>query len=155
MAGTAQAATGQPSNAATINADNRPAAGYSQRELDEALWMAALSGDVNALTMLVREGANPRISTAHGETALHAAAARGHLRVVNFLLRQGVSLHARTSNGWTALHHAARFGHVSVANFLVRSGANPRLPTTDAGRKTPIQIALDKRDLRMARVLGW
>lgn len=155
MTGAAQAAP-MPNSGATINADAGIAAPqYSQRDLDEALWMTALSGDINALTLLVREGANPGIATSHGETALHAAAARGHLRVVSFLLQQGVSAHSRTTNGWTPLHHAARFGHVSVANFLVRSGANPHSPTQDAGRKTPIDIALDKHDLRMARVMGW
>ncbi len=135
------------------NADNGPQ--YSQRELDEAFWMNALSGNINALMLLVKEGANPRIATPHGETAMHAAAARGHLRVVSFLLQQGVSAHSRTTNGWTPLHHAARFGHVSVANFLIRSGASPLSRTRDAGHKTPIDIALDKNDLRMARVMGW
>ncbi|CAG0911228.1 unnamed protein product, partial [Cyprideis torosa] len=156
MTGVAQAANNQPGNAATINADApRATPQYSQRDLDERLWITALSGDIGSITELVQMGANPKIATAHGETALHAAAARGHLRVVNFLLRQGVSAHSKTTNGWTPLHHAARFGHVSVANFLVRAGANPRMPTRDAGRKTPIDIALDKRDLRMARVMGW
>jgi hypothetical protein len=155
MTGAAHAAPNQPGNAATINADPRPAPQYSQRDLDERLWITALTGDITSLVQLVQMGANPKIATSHGETALHAAAARGHLRVVNFLLQQGVSAHSRTTNGWTPLHHAARFGHVSVANFLVRAGANPNMPTYDAGRKTPIDIALDKRDLRMARVMGW
>lgn len=150
--GAAQAA---PNNAATVMVDTRPVPQLSQRDLDEQLWLNALTGNVRALTQLVSQGANPRIATSHGETALHAAAARGHLQVVNFLLRNGVSIHSQTSNGWTPLHHAARFGHATVANFLVRSGANPRIPTRDAGRKTPIDIAVDKGDLRMARILGW
>ncbi len=155
--GVAQAATDTtPSDAATITVDERPVPQLTQRDLDEQLWLNALTGNVNALTQLVSLGANPRIATSHGETALHAAAARGHIQVVSFLLRRGgVSIHSQTSNGWTPLHHAARFGHATVANFLVRSGANPRLTTRDAGRKTPIDIALDKGDLRMARILGW
>lgn len=129
---------------------------YSQQELDEVFWLAALRGDLNALILLVRQGANPRVKTRHGETALHAAAARGHLRAAHYLVRQGgVSVHSTTSNGWSPLHHAARFGHASVANFLMQSGANARLPTTDAGRKTPIDIAVEKGDLRIARIMGW
>lgn len=144
-----------PNNAATVMVDNRPVPQQSQRDLDEQLWLTALSGNVGALAQLVNQGANPKIATSHGETALHAAAARGHLRVVNFLLKSGVSIHSRTTNGWTPLHHAARFGHASVANVLVRSGANPRIPARDAGQKTPIDIAVDKGDLRMARIMGW
>nr|CAA6829136.1 MAG: Unknown protein [uncultured Thiotrichaceae bacterium] len=135
--------------------DTRPVPQYTQRDLDEQLWLTALTGNVGALSKLVTMGANPKIATSHGETALHAAAARGHLHVVNFLLRSGVSLHSRTSNGWTPLHHAARFGHATIANVLVRSGANPRIPTSDAGRKTPIDIAIDKGDMRMARIMGY
>lgn len=152
---TAGSAFAAPNNAATVTVDTRPVPQLTQRDLDEQLWLNALTGNVGALAQLVSQGANPRIATSHGETALHAAAARGHLQVVNFLLRNGVSVHSRTSNGWTPLHHAARFGHATIANVLVRSGANPRLTTRDAGRKTPIDIALDKGDLRMARIMGW
>ncbi|HPY42453.1 MAG TPA: ankyrin repeat domain-containing protein, partial [Thiolinea sp.] len=91
----------------------------------------------------------------YGETAIHAAAARWHLQIIQFLAQKGVNINARTSNGWTALHHAVRFGHANVANYLVQAGANPRMPTSDAGQKTPIDLAMDKNDLRMARILGY
>jgi len=104
---------------------------------------------------LLNQGANPRITTRYGETAIHAAAARGHMQVIDLLVKRGVSINARTSNGWTALHHAVRFGHANVANYLIQAGANPRVQTSDAGQKTPIDIAMDKNDLRMARILGY
>jgi len=144
-----------PSSEATVTVDTRPVPQYTQRDLDEQLWLTALTGNVGALSQLITLGANPRIATRHGETALHAAAARGHLQVVNFLMKSGVSIHARTTNGWTPLHHAARFGHASVANVLVRSGASTQARSSDAGRKTPIEIAVDKGDLRLARIMGW
>jgi ankyrin repeat protein len=127
----------------------------SQRDLDDQLWLAALAGNLGMLSELVEKGANPRIATRYGETAIHAAAARGHMQIIEYLAKRGVNINARTTNGWTALHHAVRFGHANVANYLVQAGANPRMPTSDAGQKTPIDIAMDKNDLRMARILGY
>lgn len=151
--GLSQAAT--TSSAPTVIVDTQPVPQMSQRDLDERLWLTALTGNIGVIVELVAKGANPKIATRYGETAMHAAAARGHLNIVNYLSKSGVSIHSRTTNGWTPLHHAARFGHAAVANFLVRSGANPRVPTRDAGNKTPIDIAVDKGDLRTARIMGW
>ncbi|MGB0846641.1 MAG: ankyrin repeat domain-containing protein [Thiolinea sp.] len=151
--GIAQAAT--TNSAPTVVVDSAPVPQMTQRDLDERLWLTALTGNVGAIVELVEQGANPNIATRYGETAMHAAAARGHLNIVHYLLKKGVSIHSRTTNGWTPLHHAARFGHASVANFLVQSGANPRVPTNDAGHKTPIDIAVEKGDLRTARIMGW
>ena len=127
--GTAQANTNN--SAPTVVVDTNPVPQMSQRDLDERLWLTALTGNIKAIIDLVEKGANPFISTRHGETAMHAAAARGHLNIVSYLIKQGVSVHARTRTGWTPLHHAARFGHSSVAHFLVKSGASPWVPTSD------------------------
>ncbi|MFZ1570566.1 MAG: ankyrin repeat domain-containing protein [Thiolinea sp.] len=156
----ATASTALPSNnaavssAPTVAVDNKPVPQMSQRDLDERLWLAALAGNIGMVSELVDQGANPRIATRYGETAIHAAAARGHMQIIEFLVKRGVSINARTSNGWTALHHAVRFGHANVANYLVQAGANPRVQTSDAG-KTPIDLAMDKNDVRMARILGY
>lgn len=141
--------------APTVAVDTSPVPQMSQRDLDERLWLAALAGNLAMINELVSQGANPRIATRYGETAIHAAAARGHTQIIAFLAQRGVNINARTSNGWTALHHAVRFGHANVANYLVQAGANPRVPTSDVGQKTPIDIAMDKNDLRMARILGY
>lgn len=143
------------SSAPTVAADTTPVPQMSQRDLDERLWLSALAGNLGMVTDLVNQGANPRIATRYGETAIHAAAARGHIQIIDFLAKKGVNINARTSNGWTALHHAVRFGHANVANYLVQAGANPRVQASDAGQKTPIDIAMDKNDLRMARILGY
>lgn len=143
------------SSAPTVAVDTTPVPQMSQRDLDERLWLAALAGNLGMITDLVNQGANARIATRYGETAIHAAAARGHMQIIDFLMRRGVNINARTSNGWTALHHAVRFGHANVANYLIQAGANPRVQTSDVGQKTPIDIAMDKNDLRMARILGY
>ncbi|WP_298613527.1 ankyrin repeat domain-containing protein [uncultured Thiothrix sp.] len=143
------------SSAPTVAVDKTPVPQMSQRDLDEKLWLSALAGNLSMVMDLVNQGANPRITTRYGETAIHAAAARGHMQIIDFLVKRGVSINARTSNGWTALHHAVRFGHANVANYLIQAGANPRVQTSDAGQKTPIDIAMDKNDLRMARILGY
>ncbi len=143
------------SSAPTVAAEPNRAPRMTQRDIDERLWLAALSGNMHVLRDMISQGGNPRTATPHRETALHAAAARGHLQAVIYLIKNGANIHARTSNGWTPLHHAARFGHAHVANYLLRAGANPNHPTTDRARKTPIDIALDRNDMRMARLLGY
>ena len=81
--------------------------------------------------------------------------AAGSLPTVVLLVNNGANVNSVTSNGWTPLHHAARFGRADVANFLIQHGANPKIATRDNPPKTPVQMAVDRGDLRIARMLGY
>lgn len=127
----------------------------SQPELDKQLWDAARAADLPTVNQLLQQGANPNVATALGETALHAAIAAGSMPVVVALVNSGANVNSTTVNGWTPLHHAARFSRADAAGFLLKHGANPASSTHDTPPKTPVQMALDHKDLRMARILGY
>lgn len=127
----------------------------TQGELDSRMWDAARAGDAATVAAMLQQGANLSYASHVGETALHAATAAGSLQTVILLVNAGADVNATTSNGWTPLHHAARFGQADIANFLVNHGANINAATTENPPKTPMQMALDKGDLRIARMLGY
>lgn len=133
----------------------KPPGQISQKELDEMLWLAALQGNDGRIRGLVERGANPLSGTPHGETPMHVAASRGHLKPLIYLANHGGSVNARTKNGWTPLHHAARFGHMQAVKYLLHMGAIPHLRTTDKGRKSPMEMAVDNGYVDIALLFGY
>ena len=124
-------------------------------QLTSEIWDAARSGNTAAVQVALQEGANPNSATHLGETAMHAAVAAGSLSTVIALKNAGGNINAVTSSGWTPLHHAARFRRADIANYLRTQGANPQAYTRDNPPKTPLQMALDNGDMRIARILGY
>ena len=126
----------------------------SQAEKDSRFWLAAREGNFTEVAEMLQQGANPNTVNDNGATAIHGATQYGSLPLVIYLHKSGVNINATTTNGWTAIHTAARFGKADIANYLKQQGLNPNTPTSDFG-KTPVQLALDKGDLRTARILGY
>lgn len=141
--------------AATTPATEAAAPVLSQNELNKQLWDAAQAGDAATVSTLLQQGADANTATASGETALHAAVAAGSLPAVMQLVGKGANVNAATASGWTPLHHAARFGRADAANYLLKQGANPKAVTNGTPPKTPVQMAMDKGDMRTARILGY
>jgi len=97
---------------------------------------AALSGDVETMTMLLKYGADPNIATYRGTTALMAAAGvnwvyyhtydEGEdqlLNAVKLCVKLGQDVNATNSMQVTALHGAANRGSNKIINYLVGRGA--------------------------------
>lgn len=150
----ASSAAGGISDRPTVSTPQAPLQ-ETQQDLDEQLWLFARAGNLPVVMELIQKGANLNITTRYGETPLHAAATFGHAPVVNYLLSKGANVNALTTRGWTPLHSAARFGRTIVANLLKQRGANSLARTNDLGNKTPIDMAIDAGDLRLARILGY
>ena len=123
----------------------------TQRELSEALFLAAHLGHMPSIVDLVQRGANVNYANRDRETPMHAAAARGHLRVMQYLQGQRAQLHPRTIQNWIPLHHAVRFGHRNVARYLLGNGA-PLYMRTRTGQ-TVFDIASGTRDANMLNLL--
>jgi uncharacterized protein len=106
----------------------RPSNGYTP------LHIAARSGDVASLKLLLAAGADPQAVTTTlnaGATPLHLAARSGCTACIGTLLAAGAAPNARTGAGWTPLHVAARFAGAEVLNALLAAGANPASRTAE------------------------
>jgi ankyrin repeat protein len=98
---------------------------------------AAQSGDIALMKLLLAHGADPKIMTAHMDTALAVAAGIGwvegvtyewspadSLEAVKMCLDFGIDPNVADDQGRTALHGAAHKGRTDVIQMLVDHGAN-------------------------------
>ena len=98
---------------------------------------AAQSGDVTLMKLLLAHGADPKIPTAHNDTALAVASGIGwvegitfewspqeSLEAVKMCLDFGIDPNVADDQGRTALHGAAHKGRTDVIQLLVDHGAN-------------------------------
>lgn len=98
---------------------------------------AAQSGDVALMKLLVAHGADPKIASAHNDTALAVASGIGwvegvtyewspeqSLEAVKMCLDFGIDPNVADDEGRTALHGAAHKGRTDVIQLLVDRGAN-------------------------------
>jgi uncharacterized protein len=98
---------------------------------------AAQSGDVTLMKLLLQRGADPKIPSAHNDTALAVAAGIGwvegvtfewspqeSLEAVKMCLDLGIDPNVVDDQGRTALHGAAHKGRTDVIQLLVDHGAN-------------------------------
>ncbi len=102
---------------------------------------AAMRGDVEAVRMLLRGGADVNEAQGDGMTALHWAARLGNAELADVLIYAGASLSAGTRIGsYTPLHIATREGRAKVVEVLLDAGADPRSVSTNSGT-TPLHLA--------------
>ena len=114
---------------------------------------AAQSGDLALMKLLLAHGADPKIATAHKDTALAVASGIGwvegvtfewspadSLEAVKMCLDLGVDPNVQDDQGRTALHGAAHKGRTDVIQLLVDHGAN--LEAHDFGSRDTISGAM-------------
>ena len=114
---------------------------------------AAQSGDVTLMKLLLAQGADPKIATAHNDTALAVAAGIGwvegvtfewspeeSLEAVKMCLDLGIDPNVPDDQGRTALHGAAHKGRTDVIQLLVDHGAN--LEAHDSGSRDTVNGAM-------------
>jgi len=107
---------------------------------------AAQSSDLALMRLLLASGADPKITTDHGDTALTAAAGVGwvdgvtyehspkaNIETVKFLLDLGLDPNAANGDGRTPLMVAAAKGRTEIIQMLVDHGA--KLDTRDKGSR--------------------
>jgi ankyrin repeat protein len=109
-----------------------------------ALMLAAKNGHADAVSELIRRGANVKAGSTesmyNGQPALYFATKSGHIEVMRRLLAAGADVNAcgrsiRDEPTQTALHVAADKGDVEAVKLLLGQGANPR---AEAFNQTPL-----------------
>lgn len=113
---------------------------------------AAMTGNINRLSTLLRQGININVSNSQKETALHMAAARGQYSSVIFLMNNGANPFLKTVKQWLPIHHATRFRHADIANYLFKKGLSPHSKTSDG--YSSIDMASANHDRRLLSVFG-
>jgi len=117
------------------------------------LLLAAASGNVEIMRVLLAKGADPKLTTNDGVTALMAAAgvgladdrmpreAEGAMAAVKMMVEEfDADVNAVSKDlAWTALHGAAYIGADDIIQYLVSKGANPAVK--DEMGQTPLTIA--------------
>jgi len=105
----------------------------------DALKSAAMSGNVDALRWVVKQGVDVK---KRGADALLDAANAGKAESVRYLIELGVPVESRTNYGWTVLHLAAYNGNAATVKVLVEAGADLR--ADDGTGKTPLDWAREQ-----------
>jgi uncharacterized protein len=103
------------------------------------LLLACQSGSEELVRVLLKDGAEPNATLAHGETPLMMAARTGSVPVMKVLLEKGkdVKVDAREDlRGTTALMWAAANANTDAVRYLISKGADvsARSAATRAGR---------------------
>ena len=107
---------------------------------------AARRGDLEAVRLLLRDGADVNAAQGDGMTALHWAAERGDEVLGEVLIYAGARMDAGTRIGhYTPLHLAARGAHASVVTLLLEAGSDPAARTTNSGA-SPLHLAAAASD---------
>lgn len=89
------------------------------------LYDAAERGDVAAIQVALKQGADVNTQFDAGKTALMVAAERGRTSAVAALVDAGADLYVLDRNHWDALAHAAEGGHIATVRLLLSKGFDP------------------------------
>ncbi|MGM0369602.1 MAG: ankyrin repeat domain-containing protein [Bacillota bacterium] len=82
------------------------------------LMVATLRENVEAVKILLSEGAKVDTKSKEGATSLMLAAGKGNSELVELLLENGADINATCDRGWTALDLAKYFNHDQVIKIL-------------------------------------
>eukprot|EP00163_Fabomonas_tropica_P016530 TRINITY_DN2960_c0_g2_i3.p1 TRINITY_DN2960_c0_g2~~TRINITY_DN2960_c0_g2_i3.p1 ORF type:complete len:3332 (+),score=486.18 TRINITY_DN2960_c0_g2_i3:638-9997(+) len=101
--------------------------------------IAAIEGNTEILTLLLKFGADINAGGQEGLSALHLAVLHNRAHVIHCLGRAGAEIDIPDPEGRTPLFYAAREGNIACTRALVYRGADPKRQNEDG--VTPQQIA--------------
>jgi ankyrin repeat protein len=141
------AAIGNARRLKTILGQSRARVNAPNPEGFTPLGLAAFFGHLDALKVLLENGAdvNATSPSRFANTALDAAVAGDHPDIVKALLAARGTPNVRSEANYTPLHKAAAHGNLEIVRMLVEAGADPKA-TRDGGLR-PIDDAQEKGHL--------
>ncbi|XP_029110036.1 LOW QUALITY PROTEIN: caskin-1-like [Scleropages formosus] len=102
---------------------------------------AALSGNLELISLLLESQAAVDVRDQKGMRPLHYAAWQGRLEPMKMLLKSGSSVNGQSDEGQIPLHLAAQHGHYDVSEMLLQHQSNPCI--VDNSGKTPLDLACE------------
>ena len=115
------------------------------------LMLAATSGDLGRVKLLLQKGAIVNARNYYGSTALMGAAAGGFDDIVRLLLARGAYPNCKSNTGSTPLMFAAKNGHLAVVKLLLQAGAKGN--DTDNEGVSPLMFAVEGGDKEVVQSL--
>jgi len=103
---------------------------YVADRIGTGLMIAAWTGNVPMMELLVSRGADVNRRNELGETALMHAAWRGQVAAMQWLIGKGALVDSPPMH-WSALHYAAFAGHAEAAALLLDYGADINARSTN------------------------
>lgn len=104
------------------------------------LMVAAIEGNIELASLLLRANANARALAKNGLSVLLLACQQGHAAVASLLISHGADVHGTTAEGFPALWVAARKGSRAIVQHLIAAGANVNAhaePSTSTSTDSP------------------
>ncbi|KAJ3129453.1 hypothetical protein HK100_008600 [Physocladia obscura] len=114
------------------------------------LFKVSGSGDLEAVTALIRAGADVNAKDNAGWSPLHEACIEGQLEVCTQLIRYGADVNALGFDNQTPLHDAAAANHYEVVELLLSHGAS--LTAINKEGDTPLDTADDDTMLQLLQL---
>ena len=116
------------------------------------LLRAAQNGQILAVQILIRAGADLNKTNKDGATPLFLAAQEGHIAVAQLLLEAHADVNKANNAGATPLFIAAQNGQAGVVQILMSAGADSNKPN-NAGIM-PLQIAGQNNQIQVIELLS-
>lgn len=107
------------------------------------LHISSLNDDADAVSYLLKHGADPNVQDSYGNTPMHNCARQNAQRVARLLLSYGASINIQSKNSETPIGMACSSGHSSMVQFFVDNSADVNL--RGEGGWTPLHSACEKK----------
>src|SRR5437764_8415793 len=113
---------------------------------------AAMQGNRDAVTALLKDGADVNTAQGDGMTALHWAVQKGDVDLARTLLYAGANVKATTRiGGYSPLLIASRNGNASMVETLLAAGADPNSATVNGA--TALMLAAQAGNVAAVKAL--
>lgn len=108
--------------------------------LDQALYQAIVSNNLEAIDLLLEHGANPNLII-DNQTLFHLISYTGNEKLAELFLSKGAIVDTKDTTGKTPLHYAAYNDNIKMVKLLIDHGANVNI--SDQLMETPLFCSHD------------
>eukprot|EP00028_Trichosphaerium_sp_Am-I-7-wt_P013249 CAMPEP_0168511828 /NCGR_PEP_ID=MMETSP0405-20121227/2395_1 /TAXON_ID=498012 /ORGANISM="Trichosphaerium sp, Strain Am-I-7 wt" /LENGTH=327 /DNA_ID=CAMNT_0008530135 /DNA_START=272 /DNA_END=1255 /DNA_ORIENTATION=+ len=129
-----------------VNVDAR-----EPREGFTPLMFSVVNHQVESITTLIEQGANPNLKDFTGRTPLYLATQLAFTDVVKYLVENSADPNQADLDGVTPLHAAAALGNMKCIEILIRNGA--WIDARDNQGETPLFFALREGQHEVVKAL--